>query len=86
MKDVPLISLSMREDVSAYRAVNDVTALMHEVCRIGVGNEDDFSSNTMEQLTAMLSDIRNVLPGLLSAVAAVSLLFRGIGIEKIMLV
>lgn len=84
--DVPMIALSMRDGVSTERAVSDVTALMREIRRIGAGDEDDFTVNTMEQLASMLKGISSVLTGLLSAVAAVSLLVGGIGIMNIMLV
>ncbi|MGJ8533482.1 MAG: ABC transporter permease [Alphaproteobacteria bacterium] len=84
--DVSMISLSMRDGVSTDRAVNDVTMLMREIRRIDPGDEDDFTLNTMEQLSSMLTGISDVLTGLLSAVAAVSLLVGGIGIMNIMLV
>lgn len=84
--DVSMISLSMREGVSTDRAVNDVTMLVREIRRIDPGEEDDFTVNTMEQLASMLTGISDVLTGLLSAVAAVSLLVGGIGIMNIMLV
>lgn len=84
--DVSMVSLSMRDGVSTDRAVNDVTMLMREIRRIDPGEEDDFTVNTMEQLTSMLTGISDVLTGLLSAVAAVSLLVGGIGIMNIMLV
>ncbi len=84
--DVPMISLSMRDGVSTDRAVNDVTTLMREIRRIGPDEDDDFTVNTMEQLASMLTGISDVLTGLLSAVAAVSLLVGGIGIMNIMLV
>jgi putative ABC transport system permease protein len=84
--DVPMISLMMRDGVSTDRAVNDLTALMREIRRIGPGEADDFTVNTMEQLSSMLTGISNVLTGLLSAVAGVSLLVGGIGIMNIMLV
>lgn len=84
--DVSMISLSMRDGVSTDRAVNDVTMLMREIRRIDPGDEDDFTVNTMEQLSSMLTGISDVLTGLLSAVAAVSLLVGGIGIMNIMLV
>jgi putative ABC transport system permease protein len=84
--DVPMISLSMRDGVSTERAVSDVTALMREIRRIGPADEDDFTVNAMEQLASMLKGISSVLTGLLSAVAAVSLLVGGIGIMNIMLV
>ena len=84
--DVPLIYVAKRDDVSTERAVDDLTVLMREIRRIGDGEEDDFTINTMEQLATMLTGISDVLTGLLSAVAAVSLLVGGIGIMNIMLV
>lgn len=84
--DVSMISLSMRDVVSTDRAVNDVTMLMREIRRIDTGEEDDFTVNSMEQLSTMLKGISDVLTGLLSAVAAMSLLVGGIGIMNIMLV
>jgi putative ABC transport system permease protein len=84
--DVSMISLSMRDGISTDRAVNDVTMLIREIRRIDPGEEDDFTVNTMEQLSSMLTGISDVLTGLLSAVAAVSLLVGGIGIMNIMLV
>ena len=84
--DVSMISLSMRDGVSTDRAVNDATMLMREIRRIDPGEEDDFTINTMEQLATMLTGISDVLTGLLSAVATVSLLVGGIGIMNIMLV
>jgi len=50
------------------------------------GEMDDFTVRSMEQLASMLTGINSVLTGLLSAVAAVSLLVGGIGIMNIMLV
>lgn len=84
--DVPMIFVSVRDGVSTERATSDITALMRELRRIGPDEDDDFSIRSMEQLASMLTGISNVLAGLLSAVAAVSLLVGGIGIMNIMLV
>ncbi|MBN2907879.1 MAG: ABC transporter permease [Rhodobacteraceae bacterium] len=84
--DVPTIYISVRDGFSIERATNDITALMREVRRIGPGEEDDFSLRDMEQVASMLNSVNRVLTGLLSAVAAVSLLVGGIGIMNIMLV
>ncbi len=84
--DVSSITLSVREGYSTDRAIDDLTALMREVRRIDEGEEDDFSVRDTEQLANMLGSITSVLTGLLSAVAAVSLLVGGIGIMNIMLV
>ncbi|MCW9042311.1 MAG: ABC transporter permease [Pseudopelagicola sp.] len=84
--DVPMIYLAMRDGVSTDRAISDVSALLREIRRVRPGETDDFTVRSMEQLATMLSGINSVLTGLLSAVAAVSLLVGGIGIMNIMLV
>lgn len=63
-----------------------ITYLTREVRRIGPDEDDDFSLMDMKQLALMLTQVTGVLTGLLSAVAAVSLLVGGIGIMNIMLV
>ncbi|TNF64628.1 MAG: FtsX-like permease family protein [Rhodobacteraceae bacterium] len=84
--DVSMIYISAADAMPLARAREDVTLLMREIRRIGPGEEDDFTVADMEQFATMLSGITNVLTGLLSAVAAVSLLVGGIGIMNIMLV
>ncbi|MFD1809652.1 ABC transporter permease [Gemmobacter lanyuensis] len=59
---------------------------MSERRRIALGQEDDFSVFDLKQIATALSGVSAVLTGLLSAVAAVSLLVGGIGIMNIMLV
>ncbi|CUH67779.1 Macrolide export ATP-binding/permease protein MacB [Thalassovita gelatinovora] len=84
--DVSIIYVAAMDGVSTDRAVVDIEMLMRERRRIGDGEEDDFNVRDMKQLASMLTGITNVLTGLLSAVAAVSLLVGGIGIMNIMLV
>lgn len=84
--DVASITLSVHDGYSTDRAINDLTALMQEIRRIDPGEEDDFWIRDTEQLADMLGSVTSVLTGLLSAVAAVSLLVGGIGIMNIMLV
>jgi len=84
--DVSSITLSVRDGYSSDRAIDDLTALMREIRRIDPGEDDDFSVRDTAQIAAMLSSVTSVLTGLLSAVAAVSLLVGGIGIMNIMLV
>ena len=84
--DVPSITLSVRDGYSSERATDDLTALMRDIRRIDAGEEDDFSIRDTKQLADMLGSVTSVLTGLLSAVAAVSLLVGGIGIMNIMLV
>ncbi|RZV99062.1 MAG: FtsX-like permease family protein [Rhodobacteraceae bacterium] len=84
--DVSTLFVSVREDASTERAKEEIEILMREIRRIGRGEEDDFSVMDMKQLATMLSGITDILTGLLSAVAAVSLVVGGIGIMNIMLV
>ncbi|NHX27999.1 FtsX-like permease family protein, partial [Escherichia coli] len=84
--EVALIYVSVREGVSTDRAAREIQALMRERRRISLGEEDDFSVMDMKQIASILSGITAVLTGLLSSVAAVSLVVGGIGIMNIMLV
>lgn len=84
--DVSMIYISVLDGQSTERAIVEIKALMRERRRISEGEEDDFSVMDMKQIASMLTGITNVLTGLLSAVAAVSLLVGGIGIMNIMLV
>jgi putative ABC transport system permease protein len=84
--DVSMMIVAVREGVDTERAQQEIEILMRDIRRIGLGEDDDFSVMDMKQLATMLSGITGVLTGLLSAVAAVSLLVGGIGIMNIMLV
>ena len=84
--DISTILVSVREGASMERATEEIEALMRERRRIRPGEDDDFDVMDMEQIATMLSGITAILTGLLSAVAAVSLLVGGIGIMNIMLV
>lgn len=84
--DVQTFFMSVRDGASIEKAIYEITVLMRELRRINRGEEDDFEVLDMEQFATMLSGITDVLTGLLSAVAAVSLLVGGIGIMNIMLV
>jgi putative ABC transport system permease protein len=84
--DVSQIRVSLASGVSSERGIRDIEELMRERRRIGLAEEDDFSVTDMKEIASMLSGISAVLTGLLSSVAAVSLLVGGIGIMNIMLV
>ncbi|MFP1643296.1 ABC transporter permease [Pontitalea aquivivens] len=85
-QDVSTLSVALASGVSTARGIRDVEALLRERRRIAPGQEDDFSVLDMAQIASMLSSVNAVLTGLLSSVAAVSLLVGGIGIMNIMLV
>lgn len=84
--DVATLFISVRDGASIERTKDEITALMRDLRHIGRGEEDDFEVVDMKQFANMLSAITDVMTGLLSAVAAVSLLVGGIGIMNIMLV
>ncbi len=84
--DVASIRLALAPGVTSDRGIREIEALMRERRRISIGEDDDFSVTDMAEISSMLTGINNVLTGLLSAVAAVSLLVGGIGIMNIMLV
>jgi putative ABC transport system permease protein len=71
---------------SSERAMSDIQTLMRDRRHIAPGQEDNFAVNDMKELASMLNSVNSVLTGLLSSVAAVSLLVGGIGIMNIMLV
>jgi putative ABC transport system permease protein len=84
--NVSSISVELASGVSSARGIREIQTLMRERRRIAVDEEDDFSVMDMAQLASILTGINAVLTGMLSSVAAVSLLVGGIGIMNIMLV
>ena len=84
--DVTSIQVSLPDSVTTARATREIQTLLRQRRRIGLGAEDDFSVTDMKELASMLNSVNAVLTGLLSSVAAVSLLVGGIGIMNIMLV
>jgi len=85
-QDVTLIYISVEDGNSTTKAVQDVNALMLERRNISRNEEPDFFVRDLKEIAATLASTTTVLTGLLSAVAAVSLLVGGIGIMNIMLV
>jgi putative ABC transport system permease protein len=84
--DVGSIFVSARAGVSVDKVKADIEALLRERRRVGVDETDDFSVNDMAEISSMLGSVNTMLTGLLSSVAAISLLVGGIGIMNIMLV
>ncbi|PZR00177.1 MAG: multidrug ABC transporter substrate-binding protein [Cereibacter sphaeroides] len=84
--DVSNIRISLAPGISTERGIRDIEALMRQERRIGIGQTDNFNVSDMAEIASMLTGINSVLTGLLSSVAAVSLLVGGIGIMNIMLV
>ena len=84
--DVQNISVTFRDGASAEGVTTQIQALMRERRHLSGDMNDDFNVFDMKQISSMLTGITGVLTGLLSAVAAISLLVGGIGIMNIMLV
>ncbi|MCB1398100.1 MAG: ABC transporter permease [Rhodobacter sp.] len=84
--DVPLIMLALEDGVSSTAGIRAVETLMRERRRLAPDEDNDFSITDTKQIASMLTGVNSVLTGLLSSVAAVSLLVGGIGIMNIMLV
>ena len=78
------ISVASAGAVSSVQAATE--DILREQRRVGVNEDDDFSVRDMSQIVSTLSSTTVLMTGLLSAVAAVSLLVGGIGIMNIMLV
>ncbi|GIL01275.1 MAG: multidrug ABC transporter substrate-binding protein [Alphaproteobacteria bacterium] len=85
-QDVNLIHVAIGAGLSTEKAKADIEQLMRERRRVRPGENDDFTVMDMKELASMLTGITTVMTGMLSAVAAVSLLVGGIGIMNIMLV
>ena len=85
-QDVGMIYVSVVDSVSPVVAKAALERLMRDRRKIGPNEEDDFNVFDMAQISSMLTGITSVLTGLLSGVAAISLLVGGIGIMNIMLV
>ncbi len=84
--DVERITVALRKSVTSDRGTREIENLMRDRRRIAIGRDDNFSVTNMAEIASMLTSINSVLTGLLSSVAAVSLLVGGIGIMNIMLV
>ena len=85
-QDVSLIQISIREGASTEKAKLDITQLIRERRHLSESDDDNFTVMDMKEIINMLTGTTKMLTGLLSAVAAVSLLVGGIGIMNIMLV
>jgi putative ABC transport system permease protein len=84
--DVTMIYVAVADGYETADVQADIESLLRERRRVSVGDRDNFNVLDMAEISSMLSSISGVLTGLLSAVAAISLLVGGIGIMNIMLV
>ena len=84
--DVQSISVTFRDGARSDDVIAQINSLMRERRHLSGDVNDNFNVFDMKQISSMLTGITGVLTGLLSAVAAISLLVGGIGIMNIMLV
>ena len=84
--NVTSISVTFRDGATAEEVTPQIQALMRERRKLTDDQDDNFNVFDMKQISSMLTGITGTLTGLLSAVAAISLLVGGIGIMNIMLV
>ena len=78
------ISVTDADSIPTVQAATE--EILREQRRIAPNDENDFSVRDMTQIVSTLTSTTTLMTGLLSAVAAVSLLVGGIGIMNIMLV
>lgn len=67
-------------------AQSQITELLRQRHRIGIGKDDDFIVRTQQEIAEMATSTSKVMTILLGSIAGVSLLVGGIGIMNIMLV
>jgi putative ABC transport system permease protein len=65
---------------------NQITELLRQRHRIGLGRDDDFLVRTQQEISEMATATSRIMTVLLGAIASVSLIVGGIGIMNIMLV
>jgi putative ABC transport system permease protein len=85
-RDVAFIYVSVTEGLDTVPVQREIEELLAERRHIDPGDDRDFSTLGMEQITSMLTTVTGILTGFLAAIAAISLLVGGIGIMNIMLV
>jgi putative ABC transport system permease protein len=85
-RDVSSMFVVAKDGISTAKVQRDVERLLRERRRIKPGEDDDFAVMDTKQMASTMTSVTSMLTGLLSSVAAVSLLVGGIGIMNIMLV
>lgn len=85
-QDINLIKVSVKDGIDTERIKHDLEGIMRTRRHLANNEENNFNVLDMKEIAVMLSSTTRTMTGLLSAVAAVSLLVGGIGIMNIMLV
>jgi len=84
--NISTVFVAVADGYSTSEVQASVQNLLRERRGIGIGERDNFSVTDMAAVTSTLTTVIGALTGLLSAIAAISLLVGGIGIMNIMLV
>ena len=85
-RDIRVMLVGVNADYSTAQVQASLTELMRERRNITPGKDDDFFIFDTKQFTDTLTQTTTLLTGIVSAVAAISLIVGGIGIMNIMLV
>ena len=85
-RDIDNIYVSADDSTPTTELLPRVENILRDVRRIPIGGDDDFDIRDMTQIADTMASATTTMTGMLSAVAAVSLLVGGIGIMNIMLV
>ncbi|MFA5968905.1 MAG: ABC transporter permease [Sphingomonas sp.] len=85
-RDVRVMLVGVADDYSTSQVQESIAGLMRERRNITAGKDDDFFIFDTKQFTDTLTQTTTLLTGIVSAVAAISLVVGGIGIMNIMLV
>lgn len=85
-QDVSVMLAGVDDAYSTQQVQASITELLRERRNIGPGKEDDFNIFDTKQISDTLTGTTTLLTGIVTAVAAISLIVGGIGIMNIMLV
>ncbi len=85
-KSVSTIEVSATNSDSIDPAIVAITAKLHVLHKIGVGDKDDFTVQSQSDILATATSVTTTLTVFLGAIAGISLLVGGIGVMNIMLV
>ncbi len=81
---IHMIMASAASEAVADKAVEEIETLLRGAHKISDGMSDDFEVRTQAEMLEMMTSISDMMPTLLTAIAAISLIVGGIGIMNIM--
>ncbi|MFC1932979.1 ABC transporter permease [Chloroflexota bacterium] len=85
-KVVSSIALTVSDEEKTDQVIEEITSLLRDRHRLGVGVDDDFNIMSMQEIAEAMQEVTATLTILLGAIAAIALLVGGIGVMNIMLV